>query len=210
MGIERTHDPARELVPGASVLVVRPSNRPPALQVGSVEAYESSVLALALPLGEDFEPGEEILLVLHSAGVRFAGAARFVGRDPGGVITLHLDGGWRHVDVRNSLRFPCAHPAELSVDEETSYWPATIADISLLGAGVIVASSPETTSVRLGLRHNQRHATLACRIVAQRPVESHVVLSLVFEDLNPTQRAFVDELYEHYRAAFLEALPFAS
>ena len=209
MGTDWTHDPSRELEPGSSVLVVRPSNRPPGLQSGSVVRCDSSVLALALPLGEDFDAGEEILLVIHSAGIRFAGAARFISGDGTGVVTLHLSGKWRPVDARTNLRFPCAHPAHLMLDGLDTPWPATINDISVLGAGVSLEGCPRTTLVRMALSHNSRHATLSCRVVSSRTVESNCVLSLVFEDLNAVQRQFLDELHQHYRRAFLAALPLA-
>ncbi len=210
MGTEWTHDPACELEPGARVLVVRPSNRPPALQVASVDRFEASVLALTLPLGEDFEPAEEILLVIHSAGVRFASAARFISRNSGGAVTLHVDGPWRHVDARTSLRFPCAHAAELLIDEVDEPVPAVIADISLHGAGVRVTGNPETSSLRLALKHEGRHATLACTIVGRRPSGAESSLSLVFEEMNPAQVRFVTRLFEYYRAAFMESLALAS
>jgi hypothetical protein len=168
------------------------------------------VLALTLSLGEDFEPAEEILLVIHSAGVRFASAARFISRDSGGVVTLHVDGPWRHVDARTSLRFPCAHAAEILVEGMETPLPAVISDISQHGAGVRVTESTESTSVRLALRQNGRHATLDCTVVGRRPSGDGSCLSLVFEEMNPAQVGFVTELFEYYRAAFLESLALAS
>jgi hypothetical protein len=153
--------------------------------------------------------GEEILLVLHSAGVRFAGAARFLSRDGEGAIILHVEGSWRQVDARTGLRFPCAHPAELTLDGFDTPWPATIVDISSLGTGVTLKGRPESSAVRMSVEHNGRHATLDCRVVAAREVEGLCALSLVFEGLNDAQQRFVDDLYDHYHQVFMEALPLA-
>jgi hypothetical protein len=84
-----------------------------------------------------------------------------------------------------------------------------LVDISPLGAGVTFTGSLDSTAVRLALGHGGRHATLAGRVVSQRYFDGRCTVSVVFEGLNPVQREFVDGLYDHYRTAFLEALPLA-
>ena len=202
-------DPSRAIATGTSMLLVRPTFRPPAMQTALVQRMSGSVLGLSLPLGEDLDAGEEVLLVLHVAGVRVASAARFVTRE-GQVVIFNVDGEWRSVDARSNFRFPAAHPATLSFEEGATEIAATIVDVSPQGLGVVVLGAPPSleTDVTLGLRGVEW--TLPCWIVAQKPEADHYRVSLAYRDLDEDERAFAGRLVDFYLQAFETTLPMAS
>ena len=199
-------DPARTIAPGASMLLVRPTFRPPALQSATVQRVAGNLLAVMLPLGEDLDDSEEVLFIIHVAGVRFASAARFVTRE-GHVVTFHVDGDWRAVDARTRYRFPAAHPAVLACAAVEQ--PATITDISDSGLGVHCAAPPANLEVELRVTLRDGTVTLPCWVVAQKVGSGRWRLSLVYRDLADDQSAFAERLYEFYSEAFAASLPLA-
>lgn len=206
MDAERIHHAQRQLVPGAPVLVVRPTYRPPAMQRSSVERFDSPALALTFPIGEDFLPAEELLLIFHDAGVRFAAAARFVSRD-GHIVTLYIDGAWRPVDARRDARYPTAHPALVRIGDDADGLQATITDLSPRGVGVTLAACPSVPAVTLIVEHRDQRAELVCDVASLREEGGHCCLGLIFRELDHPARRLVDDLYDHYRAAFQTDLP---
>lgn len=199
-------DPARTIAPGTSMMLVRPTFRPPALQSASVQRVAGNLLAVMLPLGEDLDESEEVLFIIHVAGVRFASAARFVTRE-GHVVTFHVDGDWRAVDARTRYRFPAAHPAALVCGDAEQ--PATITDISDSGLGVHCAAAPESLEVELRVTLRESTMALPCWVVAQKADAGRWRLSLVYRDLADDQTAFAGRLYEFYSEAFAASLPLA-
>jgi hypothetical protein len=202
-------DPSRAIAAGTSMLLVRPTFRPPAMQTALVQRLAGNVIGLSLPLGEDLDAGEEVLMVLHVAGVRVASAARFVTRE-GQVVIFNIDGEWRSVDARSNFRFPAAHPATLQFEGGAPEISATIVDVSPQGLGVVVLESPPSLDTEVTLSLRGVEWTLPCWIVAQKPEAGHFRVSLTYRDLEDDQRAFAGRLVDYYLQAFETTLPLAS
>jgi hypothetical protein len=204
MGLKSMFDPARAIAAGTSLLMVRPTFRPPAMQTALVQRVAGNVLGISLPLGEDLDQGEEVLLVVHIAGVRVATAARFVARE-GPVVIFHVDGDWRSVDARNHYRFPASLRAEGTPGE----LPVTVVDVSPQGMGVVVLKSPTSLEVTLTITLRNETRVLPCWVVAQKPEAEHYRLSLSYGELDAEQRSFADRLVDFYLQAFESTLPLA-
>jgi hypothetical protein len=172
-----------------------------------VQRVAGNLLAVMLPLGEDLDQSEEVLFIIHVAGVRFASAARFVTRE-GHVVTFHVDGDWRAVDARTRYRFPAAHPAVLVCGELEQ--AATITDISDSGLGVHCAAPPETLEVEVRVTLRESTEALSCWVVAQKVESGRWRLSLVYRDLGEAQLEFAERLYAFYSEAFAASLPLAA
>jgi hypothetical protein len=207
MGLKSMFDPSRVIASGTSLLLVRPTFRPPAMQTAMVQRVAGNVLGISLPLGEDLEEGEEVLLVLHVAGVRVASAARFVSRE-GHVVIFHVDGEWRSVDARSNFRFPAAHPATLRFDNAPEM-PGTIVDVSPQGLGVVALKAPPSLDAEVTFSLRGVAWTLPCWVVAQKPEAEHFRLSLSYRDLEAEQQAAADRLVDFYLQAFESTLPMA-
>ncbi len=138
-----------------------------------------------------WRPGDEVVLACGAMGRRVAALARF--RDYGeGRAIFFRQSPWRPFNRRLLERYRVQLSATLGDGDRAV--PVTVTDISMGGAAVLVAATPDTARTLLRVTTPTGEAVLPVAVAGGHAEASGTVLHLRFEDVTPEAALVIETL----------------
>lgn len=189
-GMDDDLGPIEDASPGMAVSVMPRGESGSGYGQGVLEANRGFSVFVTTP-ERAWSPGDEVVLACGAMGRRVAALARF--RDYGeGRAIFSRQSPWRPFNRRLLERYPVQLSATLGRAGEAV--PVTVTDISMGGAAVLVAATPETARTSLHITTSAGDVVLPVAVAGGHADDAGTVLHLRFEDVTPEAALVLETL----------------
>lgn len=167
--------------------------QPPAQYTGEISASRRTAVAVRFDKAPNLDTPDEMLLIIGPAGARLTATGRFVASQ-GNVVAFTLLTSWQQLDLRKAPRRALDGMVEVRSVLGQSRQDGYIADISMGGIAVVVATKPGGNAVELKISRDGFTSHVRCRIVSVTTNTESATLHLNYQELSPPQLAFIRQL----------------
>lgn len=182
--------PIESAAPGMAVSVMPRSESVTGYGQGVLEACRGFSIYVTTP-DRAWHAGDEVVLACGAMGRRVAALARFRDYAEGRAV-FSRQSPWRPFNRRLLERYPVHLWATLDGSGQAT--PVIITDISMGGAAVLVAATPDAARTLLRVTTPAGEAVLPVAVAGGHAGEAGTVLHLRFEDMTPEAALVIETI----------------